>query len=361
MAASDPALEVCPGYDSNVHEPLRVALMHRFALTEEQAIVRLTDIWTADRTQRAEAWNRQRVEQQQAEELALREQREEEEEQRRLEEQEAEQERKDAEKKKPKINDFDSALASPSVIVPRPSQYAIQKLASFEFVEMWYFSPEGCAEAACNHRSQADDAFGLAASNDILTIRPVASVKASKNARPNYELTFSEFLQGKNSYLHHIKQSSWPDKHINALAEFFWNLENHPARSNPNGDAVALQYAARIRRQWHDDLKNNTGKAFNIAIINENLMNSMMFEVNASIQTKVMRKVSIPAALIRPPTHAFPLSHPLLSPPRRFSPHPPLLPRRRGPLIPPHHAGAMTHRTCSPPPAGPCAAAAPAP
>ncbi|KAG6371329.1 hypothetical protein JVT61DRAFT_9628 [Boletus reticuloceps] len=289
---SNPALEVCPDYNSEPNEPLRLAIIDRFGLDEQQAVTRLNEIWEQDRARRVVAWDQQRAEQQRADERAQQEERAEEEERIRLGQVEAEKERKEAEKKKPKINDFDSDLPPPSVIVPRPSQYAIQKITSFEFVEMWYFSPDGCSEAARNHRSQADDALGLSATNDILTLRPVASVKASKNARPDYELSFSEFLQAKNSYLHHIKQISWPDKHVNALAEFFWNLENHPARSNPNGDLVALHYAARIRRQWHDDLKNNTGKAFNISIINENLMNVLVFEVNSTIQAKVISKVS---------------------------------------------------------------------
>ena len=62
---------------------------------------------------------------------------------------------------------------------------------------------------------------------------------------------------------------SWPSKHVNALAKFFWNLENHPIRHNENGDRIALLYASRIRRQWHDDLKINNGSAFNIALISE--------------------------------------------------------------------------------------------
>ncbi|KAF8126028.1 hypothetical protein EV363DRAFT_1174852 [Boletus edulis] len=284
---SNPALEVCPDYNSEPNEPLRLAIIDRFGLDEQQAVTRLNEIWEQDRARRVVVWDQQRAEQQRADELAQQEERAEEEERIHLEQDEAEKERKEAEKKKPKINDFDSDLPPPSVIIPRPSQYAIQKITSFEFVEMWYFSPDGCSEAARNHRSQADDALGLSATNDILTLRPVASVKASKNARPDYELSFNEFLQAKNSYLHHIKQVSWPDKHVNALAEFFWNLENHPIRSNLNGDLVALHYAARIRRQWHDDLKNNTGKAFNISIINENLMNALTFEVNSTIQAKV--------------------------------------------------------------------------
>ncbi|KAF8129555.1 hypothetical protein EV363DRAFT_1264033 [Boletus edulis] len=278
--------------------------------THEVVADRLAAAWDVEHNERIDAWNRQQDEAHEVEQAVQQAERERQNEQLRLDEAEAEKERKDAEKKKPKINDFNPDLPPPSVIVPRPSQYALHKLATFEFVEIWYFSPDGCAEATRNHRSQADDAFGLTASNDLLTIHPVASVKASKNARSDHDLTFSEFLQAKNSFLHHAKQTAWPDKHVNVLAEFFWNLENHPMRSNPNGDLIALQYASRIRRQWHDDLKTNPGRAFNIAIINENLMNSIAFEVNASIQSRIIHKVEAlvdpqgsPSSCSRPSCH----------------------------------------------------------
>ncbi|KAF8141127.1 hypothetical protein EV363DRAFT_1464603 [Boletus edulis] len=166
---SNPALEVCPDYNSEPNEPLRLAIIDRFGLDEQQAVTRLNEIWEQDRARRVVAWDQQRAEQQHADKLAQQEERAEEEDRIRLEQDEAKKERKEAEKKKPKINDFNSDRPPPSVIVPCPSQYAIQKITSFEFVEMWYFSPDGCSEATRNHRSQADDALGLSATNDIIS------------------------------------------------------------------------------------------------------------------------------------------------------------------------------------------------
>ncbi|KAG8214776.1 hypothetical protein J3R82DRAFT_9911 [Butyriboletus roseoflavus] len=200
-------------------------------------------------------------------------------------------------RKSPKSVTSTSPCHPPSIIAPQPSQYAIQKISAFDFVELWYFSPEGCSEAACNHKSQADDMFGLSNTNEILTLHPVASVRVSRNARANYDLLFSEFLQAKNAFLYHIKQATWPDKHVNALAEFFWNLKNHSMHVNENGDLIALHYAFCIHRQWHDELKSNSGNTFNILIINDNLMNSIAFEMNSNIQAKVSHKVNLPLTI----------------------------------------------------------------
>ena len=78
---------------------------------------------------------------------------------------------------------------------------------------------------------------------------------------------------------------------MDALAVFFWNLENHPICDNKNGDRIALLYTSHIHRQWHDDLKNGTG-SFNISLINDTLMSTTAFEVNSSIQAAATCKVS---------------------------------------------------------------------
>ena len=117
-------------------------------------------------------------------------------------------------------------------------------------------------------------------------LRPVASVKASKNAKADHELSLTDMLQARTSYLKHIKEAGWPEKHIAALFKFFWNLECHPFRlSTRHGDRILATYAAKIRRHWHDRLK--SGLAFNIAIINDNLLQHVVTEVNDAVLGKV--------------------------------------------------------------------------
>ena len=131
---------------------------------------------------------------------AQQEQRERDEEQRRIEEAKAEKERKDAEKKL-KISNFNERRPPPSTINPRPSQYAIQKITTFDFVELWYFSLEGCADAVYNQKSQADNTFGLTNFHNVLTLCPITAVKASRLAHYDHNLSFSEMLQAKKLFL----------------------------------------------------------------------------------------------------------------------------------------------------------------
>ena len=70
-------------------------------------------------------------------------------------------EKKEQEKKKPKIGDFDKGWMVSDHVIPQPSQFAIGKLKSFNFVELWYFTDEGCHEAQDSSKAQSDDAYGL--------------------------------------------------------------------------------------------------------------------------------------------------------------------------------------------------------
>jgi len=60
---------------------------------------------------------------------------------------EEEEARREAERKKPKINDFDLDLVMPGHITPRPSSYALNKIKNLQYVELDYFTIKGCNEA----------------------------------------------------------------------------------------------------------------------------------------------------------------------------------------------------------------------
>lgn len=243
---ADPAFEVRPDFASNAYRMVREAVMAAHNIDVDEAIDRITAAWQLEHDQRVEAWNlEQEANTREAERIQL-EQRQRDEEEQRLQEAEVEREHREAEKKKPKISDFNEDQPPPNMVAPRPSQYAFQKLSSFEYVELWYFSQEGCLEASRNNCSQADDALGITTTHDVLTLRPVASVKGSRNAKADHELSFSDFLQAKNAFLKHLGQAAWPEKHVNALAKFFWNIENHPIRDNLNSDPIALHYASVV-------------------------------------------------------------------------------------------------------------------
>ncbi|KAH7922499.1 hypothetical protein BV22DRAFT_1131405, partial [Leucogyrophana mollusca] len=103
----DPALEEQPDFSSDVFQGLRTLIIGANQTTEEEAAEHLAQAWRADHDNRIARWQEQREDDARiaAEEDQAR--REQEEQERIQQELLAENERQEAEKKKPKMNDFD--------------------------------------------------------------------------------------------------------------------------------------------------------------------------------------------------------------------------------------------------------------
>ncbi|KAG2028865.1 hypothetical protein BDR07DRAFT_1383456 [Suillus spraguei] len=288
---ADPNNEICPDFASAAYAEIREDLIRASGQTEAQVTNRMVVSWTQSHRQRVDDWNQEREQEEHEAAEAAQARAAQEEEVRERQEADAEKERLEAEKKKPKMNGFNATLTVGDFITPRPAQYAISKINNFEYTELWYFSPDGCKDAQRSSQSTAEDGYGLTqVDNAVLALRPLSAFKASKSAIPDHELTFLTFLRAKNTFLTHISKAKWPQANIDALSLFFWHLENHPIRNNSDiGDLVVLHYASRVRQDWHDRLKRD--EAFNIGVLNENLIRSINDELWDKVRSAKMSQV----------------------------------------------------------------------
>ncbi|KAG1875664.1 hypothetical protein F4604DRAFT_2007512 [Suillus subluteus] len=233
---TDPGLEAQPNFESAAYIGWLNALMAG-GISREDALANMANRWRFEHQERIDLW------QEQTEEDAhvARERLEHENTEKEAEEQE---EQREAEKKKPKINDFDTAAIVADVIIPRPSQYAIQKIKNMEYVELWYFSPDSCREASTTSRSMSDsdDASGFAKVDGMVALKTLASSKASHKAIQDHDLLWRQFDLAKTSFLVHIEKSGWPEKHQQSLALFFTLITNHEHRMHPRGEKTLLRY-----------------------------------------------------------------------------------------------------------------------
>ena len=108
------------------------------------------------------------------------------------------------------IGNFDENRMVLDHIIPRPSQFAIGKLKSFNFVQLWYFTDEGCHKAQDSSRAQSDDAYGPTKVDDLVVLKPVASPKASQNVILDTNLTWRQLNDGKNTMLQYMDLCGWP-------------------------------------------------------------------------------------------------------------------------------------------------------
>ena len=202
---------------------------------------------------------------------------------------ELENEWREVKKNKPKMSNFNKNAMVDDFIGPHPSAYTLRQLAKFEYTELWYFTQEGYANAMHQH-TQNKDSFGLSKVDDVVSFRPVSALKASKNVLQDSDLTWCQMEIAKTTPIQHITKCKWPEKAVTALAQFFINLKVHHYHQWAYGEHALLAYQAQVRHSWHDHLKLDGG--FNIAIINETLLQAIHREIMDKKQAEVLDEVS---------------------------------------------------------------------
>ncbi|KAF8810965.1 hypothetical protein BYT27DRAFT_7253102 [Phlegmacium glaucopus] len=285
----NPHLEVMPDHAGPHYNALRDVLTQN-GMTIEQAVQALNDSWTQNHEERVQRWNQQEANDVNAAEELQRQLQQDDEQQAIQQPAERDVERPDLEKKKPKMREFDDSAIIGNYIAPRPAQYALRRIEDFEYVELWYLTPEGCIDATQHQSTQNDDTFGLSKVDDMVTLKSVSSLKASKNVLPDTELSFRQMSMAKNTFIPLMTKYQWSEKAIGAFAQFFTQLELHPYRQRDFGERALIIYQARVRREWHDQLK--LGSAFNIGIINEDLLQSIYKELLDRAQLSSINEVN---------------------------------------------------------------------
>ena len=123
-------------------------------LTLGEATEQLKEAWTRENGRKIVAWNAQ-MERDQAEQNEQNRATQEEDDIRcAQQEREAKEQRQEAERKKPKLNPFDTNRPVTKWIESMPAPYTLNKLNNLEYIELDYFMMRGCREAAiCHGRS----------------------------------------------------------------------------------------------------------------------------------------------------------------------------------------------------------------
>ena len=126
-------------------------------------------------------------------------------------------EKKEKEKKKLKLKDF---VANKPVKVTAqlfPSHYAIHKLDEQEYIELYYFTLEGCTEAWKIDCTIGQDIFIFTKAEDTLLLKSMALHKPSNKVIPDEDLNWCQMSIAMTTLLHHISQTSWPEHYVVAL------------------------------------------------------------------------------------------------------------------------------------------------
>ena len=82
----------------------------------------------------------------------------------------------------------------------------------------------------------------------------------------------------------------WPQKHVQSLAHFYFNIELNLMWSHPNSEKILITCQARVRWWWHDNLSRGSG--FNIMPINQKVLSTVAEEVWDMIKSNAIQKAS---------------------------------------------------------------------
>ena len=109
-----------------------------------------------------------------------------------------------------------------------------------DYVELYYFTLEGCTEAVKLDHTIAQDTFTFAKADDTLLLKPMASHKPSSKVISDEDLTWSQMSIARSCLLHHMAQNGWPKPHVITLAEFYLNLKSHPTQLQVDSAPLAV-------------------------------------------------------------------------------------------------------------------------
>ena len=177
-------------------------------------------------------------------------------------------------RKKVTFTDFELDTTIPESLAYFPAQFAMDKIKSMEYTELWYFTTEGIMDASKITPTAADDTFGLLPTHGGLALQQIKASRASRNVIGDEALTWDQITTARHHFI--TAAAGWPDKHRMAMAEFFMNLESLKASGSCPRTLIA--YQATARRRWHATLK-GIGQPFNISNISKPLLLTLQNQI----------------------------------------------------------------------------------
>jgi hypothetical protein len=177
--------------------------------------------------------------------------------------------------------DFNDNKVVETRLAFRPCTYAKNEVDALRYCPLWYFTTEGAKKISGAVQEGLVSSLSLAEEDGVMTLRPTAAVKASKNAIPDSKLTWDQFDVASRRFVDYVaSSSSWGTRGAEAMYDLFNNLKDHDIREQEGGRIAIQRYAEDLRIRFHDDLKScGADMVFNPGIINEERLSAYLRNV----------------------------------------------------------------------------------
>ncbi|KAF9232441.1 hypothetical protein BU15DRAFT_55021 [Melanogaster broomeanus] len=223
-----------PNYASERFRAARQPLVDDFHITHEQAAQRLTAIWEAQNALDREEWNLQQEELAEAARL---------EQEQRLRQEEGRQ----------RAADEEQELAKQEERKNNRNKFLPYNKKG-DYVELYYFTNKGLAEAEASSRLTDDDAFALMRNeNGHHSFIPIAAAKVKDSIIPDKDLTWVEFDEAAPRLLQAMRENGWDEERVNSHLQMWMALSAHEYRHDADefSKRALIVYHDIARRRWH--------------------------------------------------------------------------------------------------------------
>ncbi|PBK67350.1 hypothetical protein ARMSODRAFT_1046107 [Armillaria solidipes] len=253
----NPHLIPCPDFTAADYAFICDALKSANNLSNDDAVARLTQDWTMRNAKDRDIWDAQTRADQDAVDLAKKKMEQVTADARRVLEKEKETEKKEKDKKRPKLGNFDPLLKVVKEADPILHPYAQKQLSDYKYCPLWYFTKMSATEASTIVNTLAPDTLNLQqdSGSGSLSFQASSTIKPSKNALADKDLSWSQFSYAYAWFLCAIDAANWPKPTIQMFASMFLSLILHAFRQRANGEKTLLVYADDTCHQWHRDIE----------------------------------------------------------------------------------------------------------
>jgi hypothetical protein len=273
ILAEDPNTATVPNFETAEYAEARAQLINEDT-NEQQAAEILANLWRIQNNADKLRWAARLQEQAQTAEAECRRVAEEEDQRQQtlLAEQEAAvaEERKKNKAKYAPIRNIDV----PSNPVILPCQYAVRKMKSGDYCELFYFTNASLEEAARTSFTADEDALIMLPTVDGMHKWIPAGAAQDPKAQivKDENLTWEQFNEAAPRMVTLMKENDWPDDRINMHISFWSALQNHRWRHDfdVHKQRALLLYQAQQRWRWH--LAIGSSNSWSLAKINQELL-----------------------------------------------------------------------------------------
>ncbi|KAH6903481.1 hypothetical protein BKA70DRAFT_1301107 [Coprinopsis sp. MPI-PUGE-AT-0042] len=124
---------------------------------------------------------------------------------------------------------------------------ATTKLRNGQYIELDYFTRRGREATQQEYQGVSADSLG------IVQLGPEQG--GALNIRQDSDLEWEDINRARHTMMQHIidtPSEAWPTMVVESFNLFFSRLDRHTIRKEPYGDQAVVRYAARVRKEWHD-------------------------------------------------------------------------------------------------------------